>query len=63
MPRKDRTFTNRDLTRFACHNLGPEEQANIVHNLIDNDCFSIEFTPNQVEKSSANTWMPLPVDS
>ncbi len=50
MPRKDRTFTNRDLTRFACRNLDPEEQAKIVHELIDSDCFSIEFTPDQVEK-------------
>ncbi len=50
MPRKDRTFTNRDLTRFACRNLGPEEQAEVVHNLIESDCFSIKFTANQVEK-------------
>ena len=50
MPRKDRTFTNRDLTRFACRNLGSEEQAKIVHELIDSDCFSIEFTSDQVEK-------------
>ncbi len=50
MPRKDRTFTPHDLTRFACRNLGPEEQAKIVHNLIDSDCFPIEFTTDQVEK-------------
>ncbi len=46
MPRKDRTF----LSRFACRHLGPEEQAKVVHNLINSDCFSIEFTPDQVEK-------------
>ncbi len=34
MPRKDRTFTNSDLTRLACHNLAPEEQVNVVHNLL-----------------------------
>ncbi len=50
MPRKDRTFTHSDLTRFACHNLGSEEQAKVVHNLIDSDCFPIEFTTDQVEK-------------
>ena len=50
MPRKDRTFTPHDLTRFACRNLGPEEQAKIVHYLIEKECFPIEFTPDQVEK-------------
>ncbi len=50
MPRKDRTFTHNDLSRFACRNLGPEEQAKVVHNLIDSDCFLIEFTTDQVEK-------------
>jgi len=50
MPRKDRTFTNNDLSRFACRNLAPEEQAKIVHYLIDSDCFPIEFTTDQVEK-------------
>ncbi len=50
MPRKDRTFTHNDLTRFACRNLGSEEQAKVVHNLIRNNCFPIEFTPDQVEK-------------
>jgi len=50
MPRKDRTFTNSDLTRLACRNLPPEEQVKIVHELIDKDCFPIEFTPDQVEK-------------
>ncbi len=50
MPRKDRTFTNNDLTRFACRNLAPEEQATVVHNLLDSDCFPITFTPDQVEK-------------
>ncbi len=50
MPRKDRTFTNNDLSRFACRNLAPEEQTKIVHDLIDSDCFPIEFTTDQVEK-------------
>ncbi len=50
MPRKDRTFTHDDLARFACRNLGAEEQAKIVHDLIEKDCFPIEFTPDQVEK-------------
>ncbi len=35
---------------FACRNLGLEEQAKVVHNLIDSDCFPIEFTTDQVEK-------------
>ncbi len=55
MPRKDRTFTHGDLTRFACRNLAPEEQAKIVHNMIDSDCFPIEFTPDHVEKSHLPT--------
>ncbi len=63
MPRKDRTFTHNDLSRFACRNLGPEEQAKIVHTVIDSGCFSIEFTTDQVEKSFANTWKPPPVGS
>ena len=50
MPRKDRTFTHHDLARFTCRNLAPEEQVKIVHTVIDSDCFSIEFTPDQVEK-------------
>ncbi len=50
MPRKDRTFTHHDLARLACHNLAPEEQAQIVHDLIEKECFSIEFTTDQVEK-------------
>jgi len=50
MPRKDRTFTPHDLTRFACRNLAPEEQAKIVHDLIEKECFPIEFTTDQVEK-------------
>jgi len=50
MPRKDRTFTNSDLTRFACRNLEPEEQAQVVHDLLDSDCFPITFTADQVEK-------------
>jgi len=50
MPRKDRTFTNSDLTRFACRNLAPEEQVKVVHNLLDSDCFQITFTTDQVEK-------------
>jgi len=50
MPRKDRTFTNNDLARFACRNLAPEEQATVVHNLLDGDCFPITFTPDQLEK-------------
>ncbi len=50
MPRKDRRFTNNDLSRFVCRHLGPEEQAKVVHNLIDSNCFPIEFTTAQVEK-------------
>ncbi len=50
MPRKDRTFIHHDLARLACHNLAPEEQAQIVHDLIEKECFSIEFTTDQVEK-------------
>jgi len=50
MPRKDRTFTNNDLVRFVCRNLRPEEQTQVVHNLLDSDCFPITFMPNQVEK-------------
>jgi len=50
MPRKDRIFTNNDLTRLACRNLSPEEQVRIVHDLLEKDCFPIEFTPGQVEK-------------
>jgi len=50
MPRKDRTFTPDDLARFACRNLAAEEQAKVVHDLIEKECFPIEFTPDQVEK-------------
>ena len=59
MPRKDRTFTPHDLTRFACRNLGPEEQAKIVHDLIEKECFPIEFTPDQVEKIICQHMEPL----
>ncbi len=50
MPRKDRPFTHDDLTRFAWHNLAPEEQVKIVHDSIGKECFLIEFTTDQVEK-------------
>ncbi len=50
MPQKDRTFTHYDLARLACHNLTPEEQVKIVHDLIEKECFSIEFTTDPVEK-------------
>ncbi len=49
MPRKNRPFTNNNLTR-ACRNLAPAEQVKIVHDLLEKDCFPIEFTPDQVEK-------------
>ncbi len=40
-----------DLSRFACRHFGPEEQAKVIHNLIDSTlCFPIEFTTDQVEK-------------
>ncbi len=51
MPRKDRTF----LSRFACRHLGPEEQAKVVHNLIDSDCFPIEFTTDSSRKNHLPT--------
>jgi len=50
MPRKDRSFTDRDLARLACRNLDSTEQSQVVHTLLDADCLEVRFTAKQMER-------------